>query len=119
MGIDRISGGTPGVPAPDVGSSARAEPAAVGFEVLRPAEAGSAQSVRGATTALEQVRSGQIDVATYLDRKVEEATSHLATLPAAQLDAIREALRDRLAGDPALVELVSAAAGQSPPPRNE
>jgi hypothetical protein len=118
MGIDRISGGTPGVPAQDVGGASRAEPGASGFDISRPAEASPVPSVAD-TTAAEQVRSGQIDIATYLDRKVEEATSHLAALPAAQLDAIREALRDRLAGDPALVELVNAAAGQSPPPRNE
>ena len=85
----------------------------------RAADAAVAQPVQGSVTALEQVRSGQIDVATYLDQKVDEATSHLSALPGAQLDAIRDALRDRLAADPSLVDLVSAAAGQPSPPRTD
>jgi hypothetical protein len=116
MGIERISGGSAGVPTEEVGGPVQANQASGGFEVARSGEATAPRPVEGGVTPLEQVRSGQIDVATYLDRKVDEATSHLAALPAAQLDAIREALRDRLAVDPSLVELVRAAAGQPPPP---
>jgi hypothetical protein len=119
MGIDRIAGRPPGLPPQELGNAPRAEPAAAGFEIARPSSPAPADAVAAPVSALEQVRSGQIDVRTYLDQKVDEATAHLTALPAAQLDAIREALRDRLAGDPSLVDLVRAAAGQSPPPRDD
>lgn len=122
MGIDRIAGRPPGLAPQEVGSSTRTEQvglAGVGFEVARPAEVAPAQPVAGAPSALEQVRAGQIDVAAYLDRKVEEATSHLSALPATQLEAIRGALRDRLAADPSLVDLVQAATGQPSPARDD
>ena len=119
MGIDRIAGRPPGLAPQGVGSGPRTEQAGVGFEVDRPAEVAPAPPVQGASTALDQVRSGQIDVAAYLDRKIEEATSHLSALPAAQLEAIRGALRDRLAADPSLVDLVQAATGQASPPRDD
>ncbi len=119
MGIDRIAGRPPGLPAQEPGNAPRAEPTRAGFEIARPSSAAPTEPVAGSVSALEQVRSGQIDVRAYLDQKVHEATAHLTALPAAQLDAIREALRDRLAGDPSLVDLVRAAAGQSPPPRDD
>jgi hypothetical protein len=62
-----------------------------------------------APSILDQVRSGHIDVARYLDLKVEEATAHLRALPPDQLASIRSTLRDRLAGDPALAGLVEVA----------
>jgi hypothetical protein len=46
---------------------------------------------------------------------VSEATSHLASLPAAQLDVIRAELRERLSSDPMFVDLVRAAAGSTRP----
>jgi hypothetical protein len=119
MGIDRIAGRPPGLAPQELGSGARTERAGAGFEVARPAEVPAAQPVPEAATALEQVRSGKIDVATYLDRKVEESTSHLSALPIAQLEAIRGALRDRLAADPSLLDLVQAATGQPSPPRDD
>jgi hypothetical protein len=102
-----------------VGVPARTNPAGGGFEVSRAGAPVPAETIQAGTSALDQVRSGHIDLATYLDRKVNEATAHLTALPASQLDAIRGALRDRFAADPSLVELVTAATGQAPPPRDD
>jgi hypothetical protein len=65
-------------------------------------------------TALERLRSGEIDANGYLDLKVSEATSHLVNLPAGQLQSLRSSLRDRMSSDPALVELVRLATGGHP-----
>jgi hypothetical protein len=75
--------------------------------------------VEAAHVALERFRSGQVDVQGYLDLKVDEATAHLSSLPRVELDAIRTALRDRLATDPALVDLVRAATGKVPEPSDD
>ncbi|MGH7438990.1 MAG: hypothetical protein ACRENE_25155 [Polyangiaceae bacterium] len=64
---------------------------------------------------LERLRSGAIDVPQYVELKVAEATAHLVALPAAELEGIRAALRERLASDPGLAELrevVARAASQ-------
>ena len=52
----------------------------------------------------------------YVDLKVHEATAHLKALPPAELEQLRAALRDRLASDPGLVDLVRAATGAVPKP---
>jgi hypothetical protein len=120
MGIDRIGGRPPGSPAPEVAGSSR--PAGTGepFQVSHSQASTSAEAVQvQASPALERLRSGQIDLGQYLDQKVDEATSHLSALPAAQLDAIRGALRDRLAADPSLVDLVQAATGRTPQAHDE
>jgi hypothetical protein len=70
-------------------------------------------------TALERLRSGEIDLDGYLDLKVQEATGHLGALSTAQLESIRGTLRERLAADPALVDLVRTAAGQAPKPPHD
>jgi hypothetical protein len=76
--------------------------------------------VAPARTALERLRAGEIDASQYVDAKVEEATAHLQSLPAVELEAIRKALRERLTTDPALVDLVRGATGQViPPPRDD
>jgi hypothetical protein len=73
-----------------------------------------------ALTALDQLRAGAITPSEYVDLKVEQATSHLTTLPPAELESVRSALRDRIASDPALSDLVRAATGATPPlPRDE
>jgi hypothetical protein len=82
-----------------------------------PSGASGAASVGGpAPSAIDQFRAGTVDVNRYLDLKVEEATAHLAALPPAQLDAIRGALRERLATDPALADLVRTATARSAAP---
>jgi hypothetical protein len=119
MAIDRIA--KPGAPVPVTpdAPSASAEasrpfaPAVAGPDAPH-AEAPHAEAP-SAPTALQQLRSGTISAATYLDLKVNEATSHLASLPASQLEAIRAELRERMSSDPMFVDLVRTAAGDAAP----
>jgi hypothetical protein len=118
MGIDRIgkSGGViPPAPAAGAGSASRPEEAARPFEVSKSGATAPAARVEAAT-ALERLRLGEIDLEGYLDAKVDEVTSHLTGLPGAELASIRGALRERLATDPTLVELVRQATGRAPDP---
>jgi hypothetical protein len=125
MGIDGIGKkGPPAAPQPPpvplvergrVGATQRP------FEVSTTgtAPASGAGPVERPRTALERLRTGEVDVNGYLDLKVEEATGHLGALPASHLQAIRTALRERLADDPTLVELVRAATGSIVEPHRD
>jgi hypothetical protein len=116
MGIDGI--GKPGPPVAP--ASTGATPAAA--DVERPSFAEHATEARAAGPAeapqgaLERLRAGAIDVDQYLDIKVREATSALTPLPPAQVESVRSALRERLASDPTLVDLVRTATGAVPSP---
>jgi hypothetical protein len=119
MGIDRIQKNSPSPPpSPERVDRGRAAESGRPFEVTG-AQTGApvAPGVEPPHSALDRWRAGEIDLNGYLDLKVREATAHLTTLPAPELDAIRSALRDRMAGDPTLVELVRTATGgiQEPP----
>jgi len=132
MGIDRIGKGgatPPLVPTKDgtAGTSAprAAEPTAA-FEVPGSAQKsapGRAEASAAVSTVppnpLERLRSGEIDVHGYMDLKVDEATAHLASLPASEVAAIRKMLRDQLATDPGLAALVQQATGHTPAPPEE
>src|SRR5580765_6390936 len=91
-----------------------AKPAETGktFEVQKTREATAVEAPMNG--ALEQLKAGKIDFNKYIDLKVQEATSHLEGLSPAQLDTIRSMLRDRMATDPELVDLVKQATGQAP-----
>jgi hypothetical protein len=122
MGIDGIGKkGPPVAPPQEIRGSARPSEAGRIFEVGKPAEPEISAAAVAAprATPLDRLRSGEIDVGTYVDLKVEEATSHLTGIAPADLTAIRDALRDRVASDPMLVDLVRTAAGQVPQPRND
>src|SRR5262245_43607733 len=114
MSIDRIGKGG-GVKPPataDVGGSSPAK--GVG-EAFRVAETGPVAGIE--STALARLRSGGISVSQYLDANVHEATSHLSSkLSPDQLDFMRASLREQLASDPLLADLVKAATGSVPPP---
>ena len=69
-----------------------------------------------ATSPLARLRAGEIDVHGYIDLKVDQATSGLRGLSPAQLDEIKKSLRDQMATDPGLVDLVRAATGSTPKP---
>jgi hypothetical protein len=118
MGIDGIGKkGPPVPPTPgEVGGPARSTGAARPFEVSEGAPAAEAGAVQAPRTALERLRAGEIDVNGYVDIKVHEATAHLAALTPAQLEDVRAALRERMASDPALVDLVRKATGAIPQP---
>ena len=110
-GPPRGVGGTPPTTGP-------AKPAETGktFEVHQTREATAVEAPVNvnANGALEQLKAGKIDFNQYVDLKVQEATSHLEGLSPAQLDTIRSMLRDRMATDPELVDLVKQATGQAP-----
>jgi len=88
------------------------------FDVHKPdaaREAQPAQPVTAISSApLEQLKAGKIDVERYLDMKVDEATSHLDGMAPSQLEAVRSMLRQRMATDPELVDLVKQATGHAP-----
>ena len=128
MGIDGI--GKKGPPSPPaqappgtVGGTSRPHEAGRPFQVSKsppePLRAQHSDAVAPARTALERLRAGEIDAKQYVDAKVGEATAHLQGLPAVELEAIREALRERLTTDPALVDLVRGATGQEIPPSQD
>jgi len=119
MAIDPIGKKAPPAPSPETSGPARSGGAAGSFgpfEAPRAPAPAQAAPVGTELGALEQFRNGHLDLQGYLDLKVSEATAHLSALPPVQLDAIRKALRDRLAVDPALVDLVRAATGKVPEP---
>jgi hypothetical protein len=118
MGIDGIGKKAPPVPgAGGTTGAGRATETGGTFEVPKAAAATQTAPVEAsARSPLDRLKAGEIDLTGYVDAKVHEATAHLGPLPAARLDAIRSALRDRLASDPLLVDLVRTATGHAPAP---
>jgi hypothetical protein len=119
MSIDRIGkGSVPPPPTPITGDEkANRADGAKTFEVHEP-KAAASTSVEAVAPkgvgALERLRAGEIDLDGYLDLKVNEATAHLHGLRATELEGVRALLRDQIARDPALAELVQIATGQVP-----
>ena len=113
MGIDRIGGkGAP--PAPSGPEKAeKAGGASAPFEV----DAATTRRAEGvaATSPLERLRAGEIDVRAYVELKVEEATRGLHGLRAEDLEVIRSELRQRMMADPAIADLVATATGGKVP----
>ncbi len=116
--VDRIGKG--GAPPPAGGPTGPTQTEKTGktFDIQKPNEARPVEQAAhvGAidATPLDQLKNGKIDFDRYLDMKVNEATSHLEGLAPAQLDSIRSMLRDRMATDPELVDLVKQATGHAP-----
>ena len=115
MGIDGI-GKPPGVNNGGVADASRVS----GGEAARPSEAfslepaapGSAQGGSRVSAALARVQRGELTVDQYLDGSVTEATRHLAgKLSPDQLEFVKQSLREQLATDPVLVELVQRTTG--------
>lgn len=111
MGIDRIGKG--GAPPTAPGAVEQKAPAEKAFAVERPERVEKADAVES-SSALARLRRGEIDVNSYVDAKVAEATHGLEGLSPAELDAIRKVLRDQVATDPALVDLVRQSTGKAP-----
>ncbi|HXX68038.1 MAG TPA: hypothetical protein VEK07_12680 [Polyangiaceae bacterium] len=123
MGIDRIGKGAPAAPAPPSTVSPTEQVERAPSDVGRPFESGVGIAVKDPSavdgapnTALQRLQAGTLTLEGYLDHKVDEATAQLA-LPKVELTAIRAALRERLASDPTLANLVRSATGAvaSPP----
>jgi hypothetical protein len=112
MGIDRIGKGAP-PPAPETAGVDKRGPTHETFSVDR---GEGARKVEGSTAAdatspLARLRAGEIDVNAYADLTAEEATKGLEGLSPGELADIKKVLRDQMATDPALVDLVRTAAG--------
>ena len=127
MGIDGIGkgGGAPKAPdaSGDVGKLEKATKTGAvdkpfSLELDRTKEAAQVEQAGAVAEAspLAQLRAGEIDVDRYLDLKVDEATKPLAGLSPAELADIKQVLRDQLATDPGLVDLVRTATGKTPSP---
>jgi hypothetical protein len=119
--VDGIGKGGPKIP-PTTGTTGTTTPkvAETGrtFEVQKAPSATAIEHAHGVAgpSAIEQLRSGQIDANGYLDLKVNEATAHLQGLTPVQMDAIRSMLRDQISSDPALADLFKQATGHAPSP---
>ena len=122
--IDRIGKGGGLPPTPETqGTGGVQQKGAVErpFSVERPSSAQDAQAAgavdaTGAASPLARLRAGEVDVHGYIDLKVDEATSNLKGLSPAELSDIKQVLRDQLATDPGLADLVRTATGQMPTP---
>jgi hypothetical protein len=63
-----------------------------------------------AASPLERLRSGEIDLKTYVEIRVHSAISHLeGVLPPADLEKVRAELQDTIEQDPDVAALVKAA----------
>jgi hypothetical protein len=123
MGIDRIGkGGAPPV-APETSSPGAVEKKGAiekTFSVEKPDASTSADATSRAAPAeiasspLARLRAGEIDVNGYVDLQVDEATRNLDGLSSSELDDIRKVLRDQLATDPGLIDLVRQTTGKTP-----
>lgn len=114
MSIDRIGKreGPSGIGPPEQGEVGR--PTQRTAETFHVAQATAAEP----GGALDRLRAGETTLAQYLDDKVETATKHLVgRLSPEQLEWIQQNMREQLANDPVLVDLVKAATASVPPPQ--
>ena len=116
MGIDGI-GKPPGASIGGVGGVGGAQ----GTDAPRPAQAFSLDPSAAAapssrvSAALSSLQRGELSLDQYLDGRVSEATTHLAgKLSPDQLEFVKQSLREQMATDPVLVELVQRTTGAAP-----
>jgi len=114
MGVDGIGSGG-GRPVRDVGAS---EPAAVRSpEASRDPAGVRAASGPAGSVELGRLERGEIDLNRYLDARADAAVRHLeGRLPAEHVAFVRHALREQIASDPVLIELVRRTTGAVPTP---
>lgn len=116
MSIDRIGKGAP--PVPQTGNTGATPGVDRPFEAPRSAAAEGATPV-GAASPLERLRAGELTLDQYLDIKVEDALRAVGKVGAADREVIRHTLRDALASDPGLADLVRQATGHMPASSDE
>lgn len=106
MGIDGI-GKPPSIPPAGVpGGASPVSSAARDFQL-------DSVSKAAPSGDLARLERGEIELSTYLDARVEDATRHLSsTLSPSQLEFVKQTLRSQLESDPVLVELVRRATGK-------
>jgi hypothetical protein len=115
MGIDGI-GKPPGASIGGVGG-------VQGADATRPTEAFTLESGGSPaaaapsriSAALSSLQRGELSLDQYLDGRVNDATNHLAgKISPDQLEFVKQSLREQLATDPVLVELVQRTTGSAP-----
>jgi len=123
MAIDRIGKGAGLPPTPEgagTGGAGGVGKTDATFKVDRPdatrAERAGGVDATSPTSPLGRLRAGEVDVHGYIDLKVDQATSALKGLSAAELDEIKSVLRDQMKSDPGLADLVRTATGKMPTP---
>jgi hypothetical protein len=117
MGIDGIGkppgasiGGVGGVPGGDAAATRPTE----AFALDSGLSAGAAAPSR-ISAALSSLQRGELSLDQYLDSRVGEATGHLiGKISPDQLEFVKQSLREQLATDPVLVELVQRTTGSAP-----
>ncbi len=113
MSIDGIGkppgggiGGIGGVPGKDAASAA--EP----FKLDASAPSAASGKV---SEALSSLQRGELTLGQYLAGRVSDATRHLVgKLSPDQLEFVKQSLRDQMATDPVLIELVQRTTGSVP-----
>ena len=113
MGIDGI-GKPAGAGIGGIGSIAGKE--GVGAAEPFKLDPGAAASSGGkVSAALASLQRGELSLDQYLDGRVTDATSHLVgKLSPDQLEFVKQSLREQMATDPVLVELVQRMTGAAP-----
>lgn len=113
MGIDGI-GKPPGAPVGGIGGLSGSEAARPARPFALEPTAGPASSAR-VSPELASLQRGELSLDQYLDGRVTEATQHLSgKISPEQLDFVKQSLREQLATDPVLVELVQRTTGSAP-----
>jgi hypothetical protein len=113
MSIDGI-GKPPGAGTAGIGGASGKEPAqsAEPFKVNPGTQTAPGGQVSAALSSLQR---GELSLDQYLDGRVSDATSHLVgKLTPDQLEFVKQSLRDQLATDPVLIELVQRTTGKTP-----
>ena len=117
MSIDGI--GKP--PGAGIGSIATNVAGASGKDAVHAAEpfqvdpGAAAEPGSKVSAALSSLQRGELSLDQYLDGRVSDATSHLVgKLSPDQLQFVQQSLREQMATDPVLIELVQRATGSSP-----
>ncbi len=112
MGIDGI-GKPPGAGFGGI-SGAQGNDAAQAVEPFRVDGSAPAAGSK-VSAALSSLQRGELSLDQYLDGRVSDATSHLVDkLSPDQLEFVKQSLRDQMATDPVLVELVQRTTGAAP-----
>jgi len=115
MSIDGI-GKPPGAGIGGIGGAVGKE-AALAAEPFKVGPTPEAAAGGQVSAALSSLQRGELSLDQYLDGRVNDATSHLVgKLSPEQLAFVKQSLRDQLATDPVLTELVQRATGSAPAP---